>query len=252
MVPKTHSITHRLLSIVLAVAMAATMLVSFGTITKADSSTATYDAPTEAMAVDSSIITGTAHRAASPILGMMGLNAVSGFGMINGGAPTDLASAQESAALGIWGTSINDSPDPYYWNYFYNFYVDANQDLGLEKSSDALMNPSAAASPMGADGTLVEEYGNISVSLSTRPEVVIGTASGSVESDTHGYDSQIATINSFAKDSPYYQAASFLQSVYGVDGYPEPEGYSFRGDNGITRAEAAQVLYNMFTKSLAG
>ena len=54
------------------------------------------------------------------------------------------------------------------------------------------------------------------------------------------------------EDSPYYQAASFLQSVYGVDGYPEAEGYSFRGDNGITRAEAAQVLYNMFVKSLAG
>ena len=52
-------------------------------------------------------------------------------------------------------------------------------------------------------------------------------------------------------DSPYAQAASFLQSVYGVDGYPEPEGYSFRGDNGITRAEAAQVLYNIFTRSLA-
>ena len=53
-------------------------------------------------------------------------------------------------------------------------------------------------------------------------------------------------------DSPYAQAASFLQSVYGVDGYPEAEGFSFRGENGITRAEAAQVLFNIFTRSLAG
>ena len=51
-----------------------------------------YENPTEATAVDDNIITASAHRAASPVLGIMGLNATSGFGMINGGAPEDLKS----------------------------------------------------------------------------------------------------------------------------------------------------------------
>ena len=163
----------------------------------------TYSAPTEPMAVDGNIITASAHRAASPVLGMMGLNATSGFGMINGGAPKDLADAQTRFALGVWGTGLNDSPDPYYWNYFYNFYAEAN---GLAKSDDALINADVAASPGMADGNVQEEYGNVSYSLATRPQILVGVqAKGAAADDTHGYDEQLATIHGFAADSPYYQ-----------------------------------------------
>ena len=199
---RTQTKMSRVLAIVLAAILAIGMLAGFAASVKADAASGTYDAPTQAMDVDDSIITATAHRAASPVLGMMGLNAKSGFGMINGSAPTDLAEAQTKAALGIWGTNLNDSPDPYYWNYFYNFYAEANN---LEKSNDALINSNVAASPSQYDKNLVEEYGNVSVSLYTRPEVVIGTAAGSMGWDTSGYDGQLATIHSFTKDSPYYQ-----------------------------------------------
>ena len=163
----------------------------------------TYTAPTKPMAVDKNIITATAHRAASPILGMLGVNAVCGFGMINGGAPTDLADAETRTALGIWGTSINSKPDPYYWNYFYNFYADANADMA--KSDDALVNDNVAASPMQADTTLIPEYGNVSVSLSKRPEIVVGCSAGKSGTDTDGYKDQLETIHNFSKDSKYYQ-----------------------------------------------
>lgn len=162
----------------------------------------TYTAPTKPMSVNKNIITATAHRAASPILGMLGVNAVCGFGMINGGAPKDLSDAETRTAMGIWGTSINSKPDPYYWNYFYNFYADEN---GLEKSDDALVNDNVAASPMQADKTLKEEYGNISVSLSKRPEVVVGCSTGN-GADTDGYNDQLETIHNFSKDSEFYQA----------------------------------------------
>lgn len=163
----------------------------------------TYEAPTRPMVVDDNIITATAHRAASPILGMMGVNATSGFGMVNGGAPSDFADAQECAALGIWGSSLNENPDPYYWNYFYNFY--ASETEGVEPTEDALINTNAAASPVGADGTLVPDYGNISVSLCTRPDIAVGCASTNSGTDTNGYDEQLATIHSFTPDNPYYQ-----------------------------------------------
>ncbi len=162
----------------------------------------TYTAPTQPMKVNDNIVTATAHRAATPVLGMLGINAVSGFGMINGTAPSDLATAEQCAALGVWGTSLNANPDPYYWNYFYNFYAAKN---GLEVSSNALLNGSWAGSPVKADTTLFEEYGNISGSLSTRPDIAVGCASGNSGTDTTGYDDQIATINAFTSDSPYYQ-----------------------------------------------
>jgi hypothetical protein len=162
----------------------------------------TYTAPTQPMTVDDNIITATAHRAASPVLGMLGLNAVSGFGMINGTAPSDLETAEQCAALGVWGTSLNENPDPYYWNYFYNFYAAENS---LETSSDALLNGAWSGSPMKADTTLFEEYGNVSGSLSTRPDIVVGCSSANSGTDTDGYNDQLATIHAFTADSPYYQ-----------------------------------------------
>jgi hypothetical protein len=162
-----------------------------------------YEAPTSPMSTDDNYITASAHRAASPLLGMLGVNAVCGFGMINGSAPSDLTSAQQAAAVGIWGSSINANPDPYYWNYFYNFYAAEN---GLEVVENALVNDNVAASPMAADSTLKEEYGNVSVSISGRPQILIGCASSNgTITDVNGYDDQIATVRSFPSDSPYYQ-----------------------------------------------
>ena len=161
-----------------------------------------YEAPTEPMSTDDNYITASAHRAASPLLGMLGVNAVSGFGMINGTTPTTLAAAQQAPAVGIWGSSINENPDPWYWNFFYNFYAAEN---GLETVENALNNGGAAASPVAADSTLVEEYGNVSISISGRPQILIGCASSNGSNDYNGYDAQIATVRSFTPDSPYYQ-----------------------------------------------
>ena len=162
----------------------------------------TYTAPTTTMEVDDNIITGSVHRAATPALGIMGVNILSGNGMINGGNPADLAAAESSAALGIWGTALNDSPDPYFWNYFYNYYASEN---GLLLSDDAVINPASGGGkgPQGADTTLLEEYGNVSESISTRPDILLGV--DSADGTPNGYDDQIATINAFPTDSPYYQ-----------------------------------------------
>lgn len=189
--------------------MTAAMTVSMaGPAMAADTASAAFDNPTAPMDVQKAdgkeVVTATAHRAASPLPDMLGMNTKSGFGMINGGAPENLADAKTRAALGIWGSSLNDNPDPYYWNYFYNFYAKEN---GAQVVSDALINSNVQASPTQADGNLVEEYGNISASLYTRPEVVIGCAAkgGTGSDDTSGYNDQLNTIHSFSKDSQYYK-----------------------------------------------
>lgn len=176
-----------------------------------------YEAPTEPRSTDDNYITASAHRAASPLLGILGVNAVSGFGMINGSTPTTLEEAQQAAAVGIWGSSINSNPDPWYWNFFYNFYAAEN---GLETVENALNNGGAAASPVAADSTLVEEYGNVSISISGRPQILIGCASSNSGNDANGYDDQIATVRSFTPDSPYYQEGdenySPIQVAYAI------------------------------------
>lgn len=163
----------------------------------------TYEPPTKSVSTDDNYITASAHRAASPLLGMLGVNAVSGFGMVQGSAPANLAQAVQCPAVGIWGSSINDNPDPYYWNYFYNFYA-AEHD-GFDTVENALNNANAQASPAAADGTPVEAYGNVSVSISGRPQILIGCASSNQSNDVNGYDDQIATVRSFTPDSPYYK-----------------------------------------------
>ena len=200
----------RLLSLLLVIGMLIGMIGaagasgSSGSGSSSESADSTYKAPTEAMEVDDSIITASAHRAASPILGILGVNAVSGYGMIIGSAPDDLEAAEECAALGIWGSSLNENPDPYYWNYFYNFYAEEN---GLELAEEALLNGSTAGSPSAADTYVYDEYGGISISLYARPDILVGIGST-------GYDAQLETIASFYSydedgnlviESEYYQ-----------------------------------------------
>ena len=62
---------------------------------------------------------------------------------------------------------------------------------------------------------------------------------------THGFSDVSAA-------DPYYEAVSYLESVYGIDGYAESDGtYTFRGSQNIRRCEVAQVVYNIMTLSLA-
>lgn len=151
--------------------------------------------------------TATAHRAAAPLVDMLGANLTSSFGAINGGAPvaTDddpdndaeeiLAVANTKLALKVWATNKNSQPDPYFVNYYYNFYADV---MGLGHAGYALINDNRAGSPIKADPQ--------TTSLSTRPQVVIGVSSSNDPADMHGYDSQLATINTglTSSDPGYY------------------------------------------------
>ena len=144
------------------------------------------NAPTAEATVDEDVVTATAHRAATPLPEILGANTPSGFGMINGSAPTD-DTAIGNFALEVWGTSNNVNPDPYWWNYYYNF--------NGGNSSNALLNIAASGSPVAADTiTISDEYGGVSVSLYTRPDVLIGVSANNDVTDDTGYDSQLATI----------------------------------------------------------
>ncbi len=147
------------------------------------------NAPTETVEVDSSIVTASAHRAASPLPEILGANTPSGYGMINGGAPTE-DDAEGNFALEVWGTSENNvNPDPYWVNYYYELTDGVDVEI-----SNALINLALSGSPIMADKNLYSEYGGVSVSVYTRPDILIGVSSSSDPTDYTGYDDQLATI----------------------------------------------------------
>lgn len=90
-----------------------------------------FPSPATIKSVDSSILTATSQRAASEIPLVFGVNVVAGT-LFNG--PIDMA-----------GTSVNETPDPYLWNYNYNNY-DENE---------------GTASPAYNDGSVVASLGTL-------------------------------------------------------------------------------------------
>ena len=184
----------------LALALTAGML--GGSALSANAATPSYnfDAPTAPMAVDDNVITASVHRAASVMPEILGINTSCGFSMIQGTMPSTLDEAKTKLMLGAFGTSANENPDPYYYNYFYNFYAKEN---GLETTQDAVLIPekNIAANPAQADTTVVDGYGT-SISLANRPDILIG-----VNPDKNGndYTSMIEAIRSGAIGAEYYQ-----------------------------------------------
>ncbi|MCD7982480.1 MAG: hypothetical protein LUF32_09295, partial [Clostridiales bacterium] len=191
-----------------------------------------FEPPTSPMEVDDNIITVSVHRAGSVLPEILGMNTKCGFSMINGSMPTTLEEAKTKLMLGVFGTDANDSPNPYYYNYFYNFYAEEN---GLELSNDAVIIPenNVAASPTTADTTIVSEYGT-SISLAGRPDVLIGVSgsAGSLE----GYDSLIQAIRDGLGDE-YYQEGDEDYSPYLIS-YTTTTTY----DMIMTLNEAANVM----------
>lgn len=194
---------------VLAVTLSAAMVAGSGI--SAMAADYNYEPPTSPMEVDDNIITASVHRAGSVLPEILGMNTCCGFSMINGTMPTTLEEAKTKLMLGVFGTDANDSPDPYYYNYFYNFYAEEN---GLELSEDAVIIPenNVAASPTLADTTIISEYGT-SISLAGRPDVLIGVSSSNSAGDLDGYDELIQAIRDGLGED-YYQEGDEDYSPY--------------------------------------
>ncbi len=208
---------------------------AFGSVTSVNAATYDFDAPTSPMSVDDNIITASVHRAASVLPEILGLNTVSGFSMINGTMPTSLEEAKTKLMLGAFGTNMNQSPDPYYYNYFYNFYAEAN---GLVTSEDAVIIPenNVAASPVAADTTIIDAYGT-SISLAGRPDILIGVSASNSGTDLAGYDSLISDIRTGAIGEEYYQEGDEDYDPYLV-GYTTTTTY----DMVKTLNEVAEIM----------
>lgn len=138
--------------------------------------------------------------------------------------------------FGIFGTSANENPDPYVANLMYNWYVEEQGvSTTLKKSDNAMINylPKCSGSALVSD---TSSYKGTSIAMSFRPDV-LGLNYKSLTS----FDEQVKQINSFSKDSEYYQAAS--DTYVGDENY-KPEVASYNESNFI---EQTKNMYSYAT-----
>ncbi len=105
----------RILSIVLCLVLAFSMM-SVGALAT------TYTAPASGVVANDKILAGATSKAATPTLSMLGINIVASStqGVYNANG-TSSEWGSDSANLGMFGSDVNDNPDPYLYNFFYNY-----------------------------------------------------------------------------------------------------------------------------------
>lgn len=173
-------VKSKVLSVALSAILAVTMFTPV--LSYADDNDTAWQHPTQAMAVDNSIVKVGIHAAASTSSFFLGGNVVaeraSDYSSITsaGDAAAQLAAAMKFTRLGAFGSSSNVSPDPYLWNYFYNLAVAAGAAEGPQ-AEDAVYISDGAGNPMASDVKVQDELGT-SYTLARRPEVLMDKAGG--------------------------------------------------------------------------
>jgi hypothetical protein len=166
----------RLLTAAISVAMVFTFAAPM---TASAAGTTTWTAPHTAKAPDPAVAKVGAHSAASTSVHYLGGDLVTmrnmEFNAITSATTpaAKLAAAEQYQALGVFGSEINDDPDPYWWNYFYNVWAATQEGAVPAPNSDVVLLY-GAGSPMQADVVTSEAYGGTSATLSVRPDVLYG------------------------------------------------------------------------------
>lgn len=261
-------IRKKIISFIAVFAMTATIFMpSFGFA----ASDTEWDLPTTSMSVEKNsatnkdVVTVGAHAAASTIVHYLGGNLVTDRSSdITGNAKTDqgkLDYAKTNTEIGAFGTSVNDSPDPYFWNYAYNLH-DAINNGGNAQSSDtlALVN----ANPFGADTTLdsstaaLTKSGNgVSKTIAKMPDILLG-----LTATTNSYDSQISdlkvnndedTSNDYSPTQMKYSNTNLddcISKMYELAGDIVKSGKSGRYDTASSNTMDIAKNYESYIKGL--
>ena len=228
----------RTLCLAVVLAMIATLLVPIS----ASAETLTWEPPASAKDVDVDVVTVAGHAANSTAVHYLGANMVTAR---TSDMPKDLNSI--TTELGVFGTDINDSPDPYFWNYFYNLSVDADEQVG-----DTVKMVSA--NPMGADLTPVSGYEDLTISgrdqvphsIGMKPDILLGIQG----SNGKTYDDYIALMkDDYNPQQVAYKAGSladFVDDMYNLSDAIKKSGKEGRyGDT-----EAIAKNYEAYIKGL--
>ena len=195
---------RRPLARLMAVLMALAMVVSV-VFMQASAAKANFDPPRYAMNVDNKQITVAAHSQGYITPEVLGLTNTTSRAMelpanTDGTVGMSEENAKQMAVLGVFGSDINENPNPYLYNYFYNAFAQAH---GLEASAFGTYTlskdvgggpPSAAAS----GGYMNTDLGiTVPASLYLEPDILVGITP--VTNTTTGYTAALKAYNKAKK-----------------------------------------------------
>lgn len=149
--------------------------------------------------------TGTGEHGSAVAGEYVGLSQVVNEIYATTGNGIDTTNYKYNPYFGIFGTTVNENPDPYVANLMYNWYVEEQgTSTTLQKSDNAMINylfTKSKGSAIGLDND--SQRNGTSITLSFRPDVL-----GLSATYTDQWGDAIKAINNISKDSEYYQAAS--------------------------------------------
>ena len=216
-----RKISTRIVGIVMSLAMVVSILAA----TNVFAAKASFTAPTSATTIDDKLITVAAHSQAYITPEVLGLTNVTSRSQelpanFATNASDDASSfclneAQNMAVLGVFGSDINENPNPYLYNYFYNCYA-TEKNLTPSAFGTYTLSKDISGSPMNAAATGGYDQNGTTVcaSLYLRPDILLGV--GPVNGDTTGYTTAIAALPE-NQDSNKNNDYNPLQYVYSAN-----------------------------------
>ena len=153
------------------------------------------------------------YRTFPEILGLSNPLCNPGAGARQENAQDALAAMRTDPDYGLYGSPANNVPDAYMWNYYYNFYANAN---GLSQADPNVTCITCNAGAAGFDTTAVAAYGGINAAFYHRPDIAYGI--GTVNDDgTSTYSAFVDTIHTFKSSDSWYHAGDETYNPYLVD-----------------------------------
>ncbi len=188
------SLKKRIASVFITVAVICSMSFS--------ASAVSFTIPTSPINTDDGVIKTTAARAGQVAPLILGCNLVASSNL--GASSGDYN--RVNSILGVFGSSINDRPDPYLYNYNYNLYAEENQKDVVED---------ATVSEQQAEGTPATSDAALNI-LKHRPDLILNQGAGTGTANPNEvYSEVIATLpeNTDADTSNDYSPSYYTCSI---------------------------------------
>ena len=130
----------------------------------------------------------------------------------NGGnkSAEDYESEATTTMLGIWASSVNEVPNAYNWNYFYNLYLEYS---GYDTDSDQV----EAVNVQNGSAAAFDSVSGVWGCFKYRPEI-IWTSNSLTASSVYTYTQLIRDGSYYTSDSDYSSGTTATASDYYIDG----------------------------------
>lgn len=191
---------------------------------------AVYNAPQSGYSMDAdddNVLKVAAYRAAQVSVEILGADLVA---TLNMGGQSSTTSASANAAMGIFGSDINESPDPYMYNFFYNY---ANYGM-----SD--VEGSWTATPFTIAGDIIYGLGQGSPAGDNDTTAITINLGGVTKTTTTAFFQEADIIVGSGDSTAFADVLAAYQQTYNQD--YNPTFVSYQGSVGTLISQCENLI----------